>query len=54
MGRVMDMWLRLRPKLPITKFWPQCMKCPYRFLCETYDQPLCMKKAVRMIQKGMR
>ena len=54
MGRVLDRWLKLSPKLPITKFWPQCMRCPYRILCTTYDQPLCMKKAVRMIQKGMR
>jgi len=45
--RVLDRWLRLRPKLPITKFWLQCARCPYRLLCETYDQPLCLKKVKR-------
>jgi len=54
MVTVSDRWLRLRPKLPITRFWHQCARCPYRFLCETYDQPLCMKKAIKMIQKGIR
>ena len=31
-----------RSRLPITKVWNKCASCPYRFLCEAYDKPLCM------------
>jgi len=30
-------------RIPIEWIWLRCPKCPYRFLCRAYGQPLCLK-----------
>ncbi len=46
--------LRMGKPTPPEWMWLICRNCPYRSLCEAYGEPLCMKKAVKMNQKGMR
>jgi len=34
--------LMMGKPIPPEWLWLRCTKCPYRFLCKAYGQPLCL------------